>query len=158
MATEPTTTDKPQPRLQSMQVAVRLIYEDGTVAAAATQPTELPRDELEPSISISEADVIRHLKAHMDAATELIEKEGSGEMYKRAIAEAQARRDNAGQRADKATERRRARIQAGEPTHEVGRDVEASSKSGADEGPCLKPPTADPTDGGDCEDGTGSEA
>jgi len=121
--TSPTmdTGSAQRPRVQAIQMHARLIYEDGTVAAVATQPSEMPRDEIDQSISISEEELIRQLEAHCEVVVARVQNAGSQALYEAATAEAQSRRDNVNKRAILARQQKQQELQAGQPYHEIGR-------------------------------------
>jgi hypothetical protein len=122
----PTTVNdlppKPLPRVQAVQLHARLIFEDGTVVAMATVPSEINRDELDASISICETEVIDHVMAHAEALKDQLVSAGTEELYRTATRDTRRRRENAIRRAVAARKQKEAELQAGQPYREIGRE------------------------------------
>ena len=123
MTSQTTDTEpQPTPRVQGVQLIARLIYEDGTVGAVATQPTEIERDQLDSSILISDETIMRHMEVHAETLLARVQAAGANELYKQATKEAQDRRDNVNKRAILARQQKAGELQAGKPYNEVGRN------------------------------------
>lgn len=69
------------PRVQSVQTLVRLIYEDGCVAAVTTEPVETQLDPMEPSRRPSVETLTQLAASQGDAAIRVVQERGPDRIY-----------------------------------------------------------------------------
>jgi hypothetical protein len=94
------------PRVQAVQTMVRLIYDDGTVAAVATEAQDVQRDDLEIT-PIHVVGVTRQAMTQFTTIRDRIVQEGFDSLFQQAKAETADRRRGIGRRALKAFDRQR---------------------------------------------------
>jgi hypothetical protein len=75
-----------RPKVQSVQTIVRLIYEDGVVAAVASVPQEVDYDPFEEHIGSTTEGVLNRVATHGEALMQTIKDSGPEVLYEQARA------------------------------------------------------------------------